>query len=330
MKEEHVQQIASAVEAVKAKLANGGIHHIYFVACGGSQASMMPIQYMFDREINIPSHIYTSNEFNYGTPKDFDGNTLVITVSHSGTTPETVAAAQKATDAGAVSICLSNVEGSPLWNAGTNPVHYDHGQDVPCEEKNNAILYTLAFELLKVLDPEHADRWQKGVEGITHLTECREDAFATYLERAKAWGSDNKREKIIYTMGSGANYGEMYSTASCWFMEMQWINSNAIHSGEYFHGPFEITDYDVPFIMIVSNGATRFLDERARNFATKFSKNVFVIDEQDFKLPGVDPSVAEYVSPIVAGYVVRAMVESIAHHRGHSLDVRRYMWQMEY
>lgn len=330
MKNEHVQQIARAVEAVKAKLATDGIHHVYFVACGGSQASLMPIQYLFNRELALPSHVYTSNEFNYATPKDFDGNTLVITLSHSGTTPETVAAAQKATDAGAVSICVSNVEGSPLWLAGTDQVHYDHGPEAAYDEKNNAILLTLAFELLKVFAPEQADRWEKGVQAVSHLAECREDALATYGERAAQWGSDNKREPIIYTMGSGANYGEMYSTASCWFMEMQWINSNCIHSGEYFHGPFEITDYDVPFLMIVSNGATRFLDERARNFATKFSKNVFVIDEQDFKLPGVDPSVAEYIAPAVAGYVVRAMVESIAHHRGHSLSVRRYMWQMEY
>lgn len=330
MKEEHKQQIAAAVEAVKAKLAGDGIHHVYFVACGGSQASLMPLQYLFNRELRIPSHVYTSNEFNYATPKDFDGNTLVITLSHSGTTPETVAAAQKATDAGAVSICVSNVEGSPLWEAGTNQVQYDHGPEVAPEEKGPAVLFTLAFELLKVLDPEQADRWDKGVEAMSHLSECREDALAIYGERAKKWGSDNKREKIIYTMGSGANYGEMYSTASCWFMEMQWINSNAIHSGEYFHGPFEITDYDVPFLMIVSNGATRHLDERARNFVTKFSENVFVIDEQDFNLPGVDASVAEYTAPIVAGFVVRAMVESIAHHRGHDLGVRRYMWQMEY
>lgn len=330
MKQDSIEQIAAAVAAVKERADKGDINHFYFVACGGSQAVMMPIRYLFDREIRIPSAIYSSNEFNYGTPKDFDEHSVVITVSHSGTTPETVEAARKATEVGAVSIALSNEPGSPLWEAAGYPIHYYHGAEAACDEKNNGVLYTLAFEILKVVDPGQADRWQKGVEGIRCLADCQADVDEKYGERADQWGSDNKREPIIYTMGSGANYGEMYSTASCWFMEMQWINSNAIHSGEYFHGPFEITDYDVPFLMIVSNGATRFLDERARNFATKFSKNVFVIDEQDFALPGVDPSVAEYIAPIVAGYVVRRMVQSIAHHRGHDLGVRRYMWQMEY
>lgn len=60
MKAEHLSQIQAAVAAVKERKT---IRRFYFVACGGSQASMMPIQYMFDRETSIPSAIYTSNEF---------------------------------------------------------------------------------------------------------------------------------------------------------------------------------------------------------------------------------------------------------------------------
>lgn len=81
---------------------------------------------------------------------------------------------------------------------------------------------------------------------------------------AKEWVKP-KRDKIIYTIGSGINYGEIYSTAACWFMEMQWINSNAIHSGN-FPWSFEITDYDVPFILVKSIGDTRFLDQRVEDF----------------------------------------------------------------
>ena len=66
MKAEHLSQIQAAVAAVKERKT---IRRFYFVACGGSQASMMPIQYMFDRETSIPSAIYTSNEFVKATPK---------------------------------------------------------------------------------------------------------------------------------------------------------------------------------------------------------------------------------------------------------------------
>ena len=134
----------------------------------------------------------------------------------------------------------------------------------------------------------------------------------------------------IYTIGSGINYGEVYSTAMCWFMEMQWINSGCIHSGEYFHGPFEVTDYDVPFMLVKSIGHTRHLDERVENFAKKFTEDLLVLDQKDLDLSTVADEAKPYVAAILTGVVIRHFVEAIAFERGHSLDVRRYMWQMQY
>jgi len=330
MKQRHMDQIAAAAKAVQGKLASDGINNFYFVACGGSQAFMMPIQYMFDREIAIPSFIYTSNEFNYAAPKGFDAHSVVITCSHSGTTPETVEAARRATAAGALSIALSNEEGSPLWDACQYPVHYDHGPEAVMCDKNNAILYALAFSILKVVAPDRADRWDGGIRAIESLGEMSDKAVELYKERAVEWAEANKRDSFVYTMGSGASYGEMYSLAICFFMEMQWINSNCIHSGEYFHGPFEVTDYDIPFVITLGNGCTRHLDERALAFARKYSKRLFVIDENDFDLSAVDESLREYFAPIVETAVVRYMIDALAHDRGHDLSTRRYMWQMEY
>ena len=98
----------------------------------------------------------------------------------------------------------------------------------------------------------------------------------------------------------------------CWVMEMQWINSGCIHSGEYFHGPFEVTDYDVPFMLVKSIGHTRHLDQK------------------DLDLSTVADEAKPYVAAILTGVVIRHFVEAIAFERGHSLDVRRYMWQMQY
>ena len=162
------------------------------------------------------------------------------------------------------------------------------------------------------------------------LTDLSAQAKAQYDAQAKAWAKRNKREKTIYTIGSGINYGEVYSTAMCWFMEMQWINSGCIHSGEYFHGPFEVTDYDVPFMLVKSIGHTRHLDERVENFAKKFTEDLLVLDQKDLDLSTVADEAKPYVAAILTGVVIRHFVEAIAFERGHSLDVRRYMWQMQY
>ena len=89
MRDLHASQIKAAVEAVKARKE---VNEVYFVACGGSQAVLMAGQYMFDKESSIPSHVYTANEFVYDTPKRLNENSVVISCSHSGNTPETVEA----------------------------------------------------------------------------------------------------------------------------------------------------------------------------------------------------------------------------------------------
>jgi fructoselysine 6-phosphate deglycase len=312
------------MEALKDKK----IQHIYFTACGGSQAVLMAGQYLFDKELEIPSHVYTANEFNYAPPKNLNENSLVITCSHSGTTPETVEATKKARALGAMTISLSNEEGSPLWNAAEYPVHYDWGPEADASDLNKGILYGVLFNILNVLDD--SPKWNTCLSELEKLNALVINEKARFEEIAKHWGKEQKRDSIIYTIGSGINFGEVYSTAACWFMEMQWINSNAIHSGEFFHGPFEITDDDVPFILVKSIGDTRFLDQRVEDFAKKFTHKLIVLDQEDFELDEIAEPAKEYLAAILSGVVIRQMVEAIAFERGHSLSVRRYMWQMEY
>ena len=325
MRQEHLGQIVQAVSAVEQM---GTVNAVYFVACGGSQAVLMAGQYIFDKETTVPSHVYTANEFMYDTPKSLNEQSLVISCSHSGNTPETVAATKLAREKGAMTIALSNAEGSPLWNAAQCPVHYDWGKEVSDSDKNKGILYGLLFHLLKVLAP--SEKWDVCLKELDKLSELSGKAKELYQEKAERWAKENKREKLIYTIGSGINYGEVYSTAMCWFMEMQWIHSGCIHSGEYFHGPFEVTDYDVPFLLVKSIGNTRFLDQRVEDFSKKYSDKMLILDQEDLPLAGVADEAKPYIAAILSGVVIRQFVEAIAFERGHSLDVRRYTWHMEY
>lgn len=325
MRQEHLGQIVQAVSAVEQM---GTVNAVYFVACGGSQAVLMAGQYIFDKETTVPSHVYTANEFMYDTPKSLNEQSLVISCSHSGNTPETVAATKLAREKGAMTIALSNAEGSPLWNAAQCPVHYDWGKEVSDSDKNKGILYGLLFHLLKVLAP--SEKWDVCLKELDKLSELSGKAKELYQEKAERWAKENKREKLIYTIGSGINYGEVYSTAMCWFMEMQWIHSGCIHSGEYFHGPFEVTDYDVPFLLVKSIGNTRFLDQRVEDFSKNYSDKMLILDQEDLPLAGVADEAKPYIAAILSGVVIRQFVEAIAFERGHSLDVRRYMWHMEY
>ena len=203
MKQEHIDQINKAVAAVAAKKH---INHFYFVACGGSQAFMMPAQFMFDKELETPSGIYTSNQFVHEVPKALGEDSVVITCSHSGNTPETVKATEMARSMGATTIALSNLVDSPLWNAAEYPIHYDWGKDADASDLNKAVLYSLVFRILDAVAP--CDKYKEGIASVENINDVLEKAKALYADKLKEWGKKYKREKMIYTMGSGACYGE--------------------------------------------------------------------------------------------------------------------------
>ena len=83
-------------------------------------------------------------------------------------------------------------------------------------------------------------------------------------------------------------------------------------------------------MLVKSMGNTRHLDQRVEDFASKFTDKLLVLDQEDLHLENVAPEARQYVAAILSGVVIRLFVEAIAFERGHSLDVRRYMWQMEY
>ncbi|WP_026572692.1 SIS domain-containing protein [Bacillus sp. UNC438CL73TsuS30] len=319
------QQVQNVLDALKGRTIN----HVYFVACGGSSAIMYPNKYILDREAkDLTSDVYSSNEFIHRNPRKLGENSLVVLCSMSGTTPETVKAAEFARQKGALTVGFTNQPTSPLAQESEFVVKYEWGTESVAFNTNLGLLYQLTFGVLNVL--EGNDKFDKMVNSLSNLQSVFEKAAKQYEGKALQFGQEYKDEKVIYTMASGANYGIAYSYAICILMEMQWIHSNAVHSGEYFHGPFEIIDKDVPFIILLGLDETRPLDERALDFSKKYGEKLVVLDAKDLDLTGVDEELRGYIAPLVLNHVLRKYAEQLAEARNHPLSQRRYMWKVEY
>ncbi len=325
MEKTHQIEIKEAVEAV-GKIQE--INHIYLVACGGSLAFLQPLEYIFSKEIETPVSLMPAREFTTRDVKALGKNSLVISCSHSGSTPETVEATQKGTDEGALTVAFAFAENSSLERAANYTIHYSWGKGTDASDLNTGVAYTFAFEFLNAVTPN--EKFLRALSTVEHLEKSVEKVRKQYAPTTEQWTKELKREPLIYAIASGVNSGQAYSFAACWLQEMQWINAGYIHSGEYFHGPFEITDYDVPFIIAKSVGPNRVMDERAASFAKRYSEKVFEIDEAQFDMSDIDDDLQDYFSQILAGAVYRQIAEGFAYQRGHSLDVRRYMWKLEY
>lgn len=324
-----VKGINPHIELALQEVEKRDINKVFFVACGGSSALMYPSKYLMDREaVAISSDLYSANEFIHRNPNTLGDKSLVILCSMSGTTPETVEAAEFARNKGALTIALTHEPESPLAQNAEFVVEYGWFPDLIAVNTNQAIMIQLTMGVLYA--KEGNKKFADTVESLHNLEDVFQKAEKQFAPKVKEFAKKYKDESNIYTLASGGNYGPAYSFTSCFLMEMQWIHSNAIHAGEYFHGPFEILDKETPFLILLGLDETRPLEERALTFSRKYGEKLEVVDAKELDLEGISDSVKGYVVPAIFDRLLRRYAEALAEERNHPLSTRRYMWKVEY
>ncbi|MEY8444969.1 SIS domain-containing protein [Enterococcus ratti] len=317
-------------EIIQEIVSKKEIKSVVFVGCGASKADLYPAKYFLEqnaKQLRI-SH-YTANEFNHATPASVDDTTIVISASLGGATPETVEANAVAKEKGATVISLTRSIDSALTKEADYVIYHGFAENYAAKLEKTGYCLALAVELLQQVEGyKHYEAMQKGFSVIYDLAQKSAESAR---KEAKNFAQRFKDEKVIYVMSSGATHEVAYSTAICLLMEMQWIHSGTFHSGEFFHGPFEIVDKEVPFILLMNDGRTRKLDARALTFLERFDAKTQVVDALDYGLSSyVAKEVVDYFNPFLITAVFRVYAEELAKLREHPLTKRRYMWKLSY
>lgn len=326
------EQIRSMIsEIVSNKKEVGGVKHVIWIGAGGSNGGFYAAQYFMDHESKtIHSQMFTSNEFVYATPAFVGENSVVVLCSMRGT-PETCVAAKVAKEKGATTVGLY-VQESLLTETCDYNIQY---QSIALDESktecvNSSVALNIAMNLTEL------------VEGYAHY----EDAMHTFeiidciyrraveycTPLAKKWAAQNANEKTIYVMASGPAMGSAYIFSICNIEEMLQIDSPCINCCEFFHGPFEVLDKNTSVFLLVSDGRTRALDERAIKFLNQYGgEKVYMLDAKEIGIDRIKDSVSEYFhhvlfSPLLNNVYMRELSYAIK----KDYMTRRYMWKVEY
>ena len=309
----------------------GKIENVFWIACGGSMIDPMPANELLKREATtFTSTVYTAREFCLMAPKSLGPKSLVIACSHSGNTQEVVDGCEMALAAGAEVVAMTDCEGSKIDNGKWITWVYPWGEGVPQAEVPQGIGALIAAELLDQQEGYEAlaDMYEGLKQMDALLPAAREKVNA---ELGARFAELCQQHKFFYILGSGPNFSQTYAMAICSLMEMQWQHCCYIHSGEYFHGPFEVSTEGKPYVFFMSDGATRPMDARALTFLERMGAKVALIDSKDYGLADAVPaSVVTYFNPLLHLAVMREYGNQIAEARQHPLTMRRYMWKLSY
>lgn len=322
---------ASAIgEVLAARAANGRqISEVFLVACGGSLVDLYGSRYFLTSESReLRAEAYSSNEFVHATPKILGDRSAVIICTHSGGTAETVEAAKIAQSAGAFVVTLTHNEAARISTFADYNILYEWGDDSRASDNPMAVALSVCLEILTQVEGYAA--YDDFRTALTQIDDVIAVARETIRARVRTFADKYGDDSLFYILSSGPSFGHAQGFAGCSLMEMLWLNACAIHSGEFFHGPFEITDEKTNFIVLVNEGRTRPLDERVVRFLEGHAKRYEFIDARELGIGALPETVVEHFNPVLFYGMISDYREALARVRDHSLETRRYMGLVDY
>lgn len=307
------------------------IRNVYFIACGGSLAGIYAGKYLLERESKIFNvELYNASEFLLTTPKAFDENCLCICSTLKGT-PEVEEAIRFCKEKGAYTIAICGEGNEETTKYADYVIRFESIGEVttPMMKTNVTLSLWVSFELLKQFeDYAYYDEAMKAFDVLEDLAE----RIRKYVNngRTEQFAKKHRKEDVIYVMGGAPAMGVAYATSICSLMEIQWIHSPTVNSAEFFHGPFETLDKNLPMVHLISDGRSREEDLRCQRFMEKFGEKITVIDAKELGIDILGDNVKEYFNHVLLDCAWREYLTALAIERKHPKETRRYMWKMKY
>lgn len=329
-----------AAEQTAKRIWEQGFSNLFFTAAGGSLSPMMAIGEMAKQLTDLPVHVEQAAELLARGHKRLDTDSVVITMSKSGDTKETVAIAKACQARGIPVAALTKSPDSPLGAAASYHIPMEHTNGV---EYEYMLLYWLFFSLLYYRGdfPEYP----AFADTLTKLPPRLLRAKEAFEEKADAIAGAFYQEPYMIWVGGSEMWGETYLFSMCILEEMQWMRTKAVSSAELFHGTLELVEEDTCVFLIKGMGPCRGLDERAQRFLEAHTKKLTVIDPAEYlkgstengTVGGNEEAAGEtdgfdwMLAPL---FVSTLLVDRLAVHMekytGHDLDFRRYYRQFDY
>lgn len=307
------------------------IENVLIIACGTSYHAGYVGAYMMEEIAGIPAHVEIGSEYRYKNPI-VPPNTLVIAISQSGETADTIAAMREMKTKGAKVLALCNVYASTITREADSTIFLKAGVEVGvCSTK--AFTSQLAVLALITLLLARMRKMSKE-EGVVFLnalikipSQIEEVLGSSHLieQCAKKYAS---KQNFFFL---GRNY--MFPTAlegALKLKEISYINANGYPAGEMKHGPIALISTECPTVALCANNATytkmisNLMEVKAREgqIISIAEKNTTGLEKVSDDILWV-PKTIDCLAPILSTVVTQLFAYYIANVRGADIDQPR-------
>ena len=220
------------------------IEKLYIVACGSAYHTGMTCKYVFEGLARIPVEVDLASEFRYRNPI-LDGKTLVIIVSQSGETADSLAALREVKKRGVRVLGIVNVVGSSIAREADNVMYTWAGPEIAVattKAYSTQLIaqYLLAMKIARVRGEISAETLSSMLEDLERLPEQMEMLLSN-KERIQRFANRYLAAKDVFFIGRGIDYA-ISMESSLKLKEISYIHSEAYAAGELKHGTISLIE----------------------------------------------------------------------------------------
>ena len=289
---------------------------IHIVACGSAMYAGMIGKSLIEENANIRVLCEVASEYRYKKIL-YDRKTLVVVISQSGETADTIAAMRKAKKNGALTLAIVNVKGSTIARESDRQIFIEAGPEIAVATTKAYILQVAVMALLACRVAGKKDIVDE-LKRLPRLLKEVVDKRDTYLEIAK---KISDREDIFF-IGRKIDYA-ISLEGSLKLKEVSYIHSEAYQAGELKHGTISLIDKGTPVFAIVTEDDIK--EKTISNICEVKARGAMIIvvsNEDGFESDYLIkvPRVSEFLQPILVVPCLQLIAYEVAKIRGCDID----------
>ncbi|MEJ7706520.1 MAG: glutamine--fructose-6-phosphate transaminase (isomerizing) [Nocardioidaceae bacterium] len=311
------------------------IDKIIIIACGTAFHAGLVAKYAIEHWTRIPCEVELSSEFRHRDPI-IDRDTMVIAISQSGETMDTLMALRHAREQRAKVLAISNTNGSTIPRE-SDAVLYTHAGPEIAVASTKAFLtqivacYLIALYLAQVRGTKYGDEITEIVEQLEKIPAAVSEVLAT-LEPVRELAREMGEARLVLFLGRHVGYPVALEGALK-LKELAYIHAEGFAAGELKHGPIALIEQGTPvFVVVPPKGRGPLHDKMISSIQevrARGARTIVLAERGDENVrPYADelialPTVPTLMQPLVATVPLQVFSCEMAMAKGHDVDQPR-------
>ncbi len=228
---------------------------MHIVACGTAYHSGYLAKYLLEDTLRIPVEVEVASEYRYRNPL-VDEKTLLVVVSQSGETADTLAALRLAKEKGASVLALTNSRDSSIAREADNVIYLNAGLEIAVASTKAytnmvAAFYMLALDGMRQREEIDKEMIREFTDDLIRLPELSRQMIVQSEDKIKKIAKTYAEKSNIFFIGRNTDY-TLALEGALKLKEISYIHAEAYPAGELKHGTLALVEDDVPVVALGS------------------------------------------------------------------------------